>query len=93
MREPTFALVVLGYVRVTGCEEVTVPAGTFVAVRLDVAASVPSVPGMYQNATYWYAPAVKNKVKQSVAAGPFQKAFVSYELEAFTIDVRKPATQ
>jgi hypothetical protein len=92
MRDPSFGLVIVGYVRVAGCEQITVPAGSFVAVRLDLTASVPGVPGAYQDATCWYAPAVKNKVKQTVAPGPFQKALVSYELESFSIDVGKPAT-
>ena len=93
MRDPSFGLVIVGHVRVAGCEQVTVPAGSFVAIRLDLAASVPGVPGADQDATYWYAPAVKNKVKQTVAPGPLQKAFVRYELESFTIDVGKPATK
>ena len=87
---------ILGHVRVAGCEQVTVPAGTFLAVRLDLAASVPGVPGVYQDLTYWYAPAVKNMVKQSVAPGPLQPELLSYELESFMIDVGinlgKPAT-
>jgi len=91
MRDPSFGLVIVGHVRVAGCEQVTVPAGSFVAVRLDLAASIPGVPGAYQDGTYWYAPAVKNMVKRSVAPGPLQKAAASYELESFTIDVGKPA--
>ncbi len=90
MRDRSFGLVVVGHFRVAGCEQVTVPAGTFLAIRLDLAASVPGVAGAYQDVTYWYAPAVKNKVKEASAPGPLQQALVSYELESFTIDSQKP---
>lgn len=93
MRDRLHGLVVLGHIRVAGCEQVTVPAGTFLAIRLDLTASVPGVPGAYQDVTYWYAPAVKNRVKQSVAPGPLQQAIVGYEMESFMIDVGKPTTQ
>jgi hypothetical protein len=92
MRDQSFGLVILVHLRVAGCEQVTVPAGSFVAVRLDLAANVPGVPGAYQDATYIYALAVKNRVEQTVAPGPLQKVFVSFELESFMIDIGKPAT-
>jgi hypothetical protein len=92
-RDRTFGLVIAAHVRVVGCEQITVPAGSFLAVRLDLAASVPGVPGAYQDVTYWYAPAVKNTIKRSVAPGPLQQALVGYELESVTIDVGKPVDQ
>jgi hypothetical protein len=90
MRDRSYGAVILGHFRVAGCEQVTVPAGTFLAIRLDLTASVPGVPQAYQDLTYWYAPAVKNKVKQSVAPGPLQQKLVGYELESFMIDDPEP---
>jgi len=52
----------------------------------------PGAPEASLEARYWYAPAVKNKVKQTVVSGPLQTELVGYELESFTIDTGKPAT-
>jgi hypothetical protein len=92
LRDPSFAMVVHGYIRVAGCEEVTVPAGRFLAIRLDFTASFSGVSDGHLAVRYWYAPAVKNKVKQAFVSGQVLKEFAGYELEFFTIDSGKPAT-
>ena len=91
LRDPTFAIPIVGDFTVVGCEEVTVPAGTFLAVRIDVVAGA-GVPNTTVRWSYWYAPAVKFWVKHTEAPTGLVTRHGGFVLEFFTIDRGKPAT-
>lgn len=80
--------------RVAGCEAVTVPAGTFVAVRIEVSRrDTQSATAAFRRYTLWYAPAVKYWVKGTGGSATLADPFVDFEIEFFTIDARKPTTK
>lgn len=77
---------------VVGCEEVTVPAGTFLAVRITVSQIQHNRPAnAAMDWSVWYAPAVKAIVKQASGHATFWNPVTGYELDAYTIDTKKPA--
>jgi hypothetical protein len=77
---------------VAGCEQVTVPAGTFVAVRIEVSRrEARSASAAFQRYTLWYAPAVKYWVMGRGGSATLGDPFVDFALESFTIDNQKPA--
>jgi len=79
--------------RVAGCETVTVPAGTFLAVRLEVSRrNTRSTSAAFDPYTLWYAPAVKYWVKGRGGSSTLADPFREFELVDFTIDTGKPAT-
>jgi hypothetical protein len=79
--------------RAAGCEAVTVPAGTFVAVRIEVSRrDAQSATAAFRRYTLWYAPGVKYWVKGIGGSATLADPFVDFELESFTIDARKPTT-
>jgi hypothetical protein len=79
---------------VVGCEQVTVPAGTFVAVRIDVSQVQSTRPAnAAMEWTLWYAPAVKYFVKRASGPATFWTPVPGYELESYKIDAGKPATK
>jgi hypothetical protein len=79
---------------VVGCEQVTVPAGTFVAVRIDVSQIQANRPANAAMAwSLWYAPTVKYFVKRVGGSATFWTPVTGFELESFTIDAGKPATR
>jgi hypothetical protein len=59
LRDRSFGLPFVGHYRVVGCEQITVPAGSFFAVRLEMNGSVMGSPQMFLQWAEWYAPAVK----------------------------------
>jgi hypothetical protein len=80
--------------QVVGCEEVTVPAGTFLAVRIEASDVFTHTPGHASRThTIWYAPAVKYWVKR--ASGRFTQwtPLKGFELISFSIDSGKPKTK
>ena len=78
---------------VVGCEQVTVPAGTFVAVRIDVSQIQSNRPAnAAMDWSLWYAPAVKSFVKRTGGRATFWTPMPGFELESYTIDAQKPAT-
>jgi hypothetical protein len=79
--------------RVAGCEQLTVTAGTFVAVRIVVSRRPAfSTSAAVEYYTVWYAPAVKYWVKGEGGSATMDDPIVDFELESFTIDTGKPAT-
>jgi hypothetical protein len=79
---------------VVGCEQVSVPAETFVAVRIDVSQIQSNRPAnAAMEWSQWYAPAVKFFVKQASGPATFWTPVIGFELESFTIDQGKPAMQ
>lgn len=77
---------------VLGCEEVTVPAGTFVAVRIwvsrtDNRSRIPRS----RDYTLWYAPVVKYWVKGTGTFATIADRVAEFELESFAIDAAKAA--
>jgi hypothetical protein len=79
---------------VAGCEQVTVPAGTFVAARIEVSRrEAQGASAALRRYTLWYAPAVKYWVRGMGGAATLADPFVDFELESFTIDAGKPATK
>jgi len=78
--------------QVVGCERLTVPAGTFVAVRVEVSRrDALSASADFKRYTLWYAPAVKYWLRGQGGSATFGDPFVDFELESFTIDTGKPA--
>jgi len=51
MRDLSFGLVIVGHFRVAGCEQVTVPAGTFLAARIEVSRMYPATRPSRRRAT------------------------------------------
>ena len=80
--------------RVSRCEGVTVPAGTFVAVRIDVSQSLTRA-GVTagREFTLWYAPRVKYWVKRAAGRATFWDPVRGWELESFKIDAGVPASK
>lgn len=79
---------------VVGCEQVTVPAGTFVAVRIAVSQIQSNRPAnAAMEWTLWYAPAVKYFVKQAGGPATFWTPVLGYELESYQIDAGKTTTK
>jgi len=80
--------------RVAGCETVTVPAGTFLAARIEVSRrNTRGASAELPRYTLWYAPAVKYWVKGRGGSSTLGDPFREFDLVDFTIDDRKPATQ
>jgi len=78
--------------RVAGCERLTVSAGTFVAVRIEVSRrDALSASAAFDRYTLWYAPAVKYWVRGQGGSAALGDPFVDFELESFTIDAGKNA--
>ncbi len=76
---------------VVGCEEVTVPAGTFLAARIEASDAFPHTPGVASRRhTSWYAPAVKYWVKHASTWSSQWQAVKGFELISYTIDRGKP---
>jgi len=79
---------------VVGCEQVTVPAGTFVAVRIDVSQIQSNRPAnAAMDWSLWYAPAVKFLREADWRPSNLLDPMPGFELESYTIDAQKPATQ
>jgi hypothetical protein len=79
--------------RVAGCETVTVPAGTFLAVRIEVSRrNTRSTSAAFDPYTLWYAPAVKYWVKGRGGSSTLNDPFREFELVDFTIDAGKGLT-
>jgi hypothetical protein len=78
--------------RVAGCETITVPAGTFLAVRIEVSRrNTRSASAAFDPYTLWYAPAVKYWVKGRGGSSTLGDPFREFELVDFTINTDKPA--
>lgn len=78
--------------RVMGCEQLTVPAGTFLAVRIVVMRRAAlSVRADVEQYTLWYGPAVKYWLRGRRGSTTINAPFVDFELETFTIDAGKAA--
>ena len=78
--------------RVAGCETITVPAGTYLAVRIEVSRrNLRSASAAFDPFTLWYAPAVKYWVKGRGGSSTLGDPFQEFELVDFTIDDRKAA--
>jgi hypothetical protein len=76
---------------VVGCEEVTVPAGTFLAVRIEASDVFTHTPGWASRRhTMWYAPAVKYWVKCASTWSSQWEAVKGFELISYKIDRGKP---
>lgn len=79
--------------RVAGCETITVPAGTFLAARIEVSRrNTRSASAAFDPYTLWYAPAVKYWVKGRGGSSTLGDPFREFELVDFTIDTGKPRT-
>lgn len=67
---------------VAGCEEVTMPAGTFSPVRIEVSQIYTRAPAAAgRDYTLWYAPAVKYWVKRAGGRASFWDPVVGSELQ------------
>ena len=76
------------------CEQVTVPAGTFIAVRIDVSQIQSNRPAnAAKEWSLWYAPAAKYFVKQTGGPATFWTPVLGFELESYKIDAGKPAAK
>ena len=84
-RESMSSFKVEGIIKVTGWEQVAVPAGTFRVLRLEAEARIilPNVEPDIRSYTIWYSPEVRREVKMLTTAkrgNTFSSELLSYKL-------------